>query len=44
MKVLDPFMGTANLGVSTIKKGGMFFGYEIAEKFYNTAKKKLESV
>jgi len=44
MKVLDPFMGTANLGISTIKKGGIFFGYEIVEKFYNTAKKKLESV
>ncbi|MFA6161200.1 MAG: DNA methyltransferase [Patescibacteria group bacterium] len=44
MKVLDPFMGTANLGVSTLKKGGEFFGYEIVEKFYNTAKKKLGSI
>lgn len=44
MKVLDPFMGTANLGVAVIKKGGNFFGYEIVKNFYNTAKKKLESI
>lgn len=44
MKVLDPFMGTANLGFSVIKNSGIFFGYEIVEKFYNTAKSKLESI
>jgi len=43
MNVLDPFMGTASLGVSTIEKGGIFFGYEIVEKFYAIAKKKLET-
>jgi len=44
MNILDPFMGTANLGVSVLKNGGSFSGYEIAEKFYNSAKKKLQSV
>lgn len=44
MKVLDPFMGTANLGVDAVKRGGEFFGYEIVEEFCKTAKKKLEAV
>ena len=44
MKVLDPFMGTANLGVAVIKKGGNFFGYELVKKYYDTAKKKLEAI
>jgi DNA modification methylase len=44
MKVLDPFMGTANLGVAVIKKGGNFFGYELVKKYYGTAKKKLEAI
>jgi DNA modification methylase len=39
---LDPFMGTANLGVQVIKRGGIFFGYEIDTGFYETAKRKLE--
>ena len=44
MNVLDPFMGTANLGVKTIKNKGVFFGYEIVKKYYNIAKRKLNSV
>jgi DNA modification methylase len=42
MNVLDPFMGTANLGVEVLKRKGNFYGYEIVEDFYNTAKFKLE--
>lgn len=41
-KVLDPFMGTANLGVEVLKRNGLFFGYEIDKGFYLTAKQKLE--
>ncbi|NQV00806.1 MAG: site-specific DNA-methyltransferase [Parcubacteria group bacterium] len=43
MKVLDPFMGTANLGIQIVRNGGTFLGYELVERFYNIAKKKLES-
>ncbi len=39
---LDPFMGTANLGVEVLKQGGNFFGYEIDESFYEKANTKLE--
>jgi DNA modification methylase len=44
MKVLDPFMGTANLGVEVLKRNGIFYGYEIVEEFYNTAKRKLDLI
>jgi len=43
MKVLDPFMGTATLGVETIKRGGYFYGYETVKEYYDTARSKLES-
>ncbi|MFZ5955414.1 MAG: DNA methyltransferase [Nanoarchaeota archaeon] len=42
MKVSDPFMGIANFGAEIIRNGGFFYGYEIVEKFFNVAKKKLE--
>jgi DNA modification methylase len=42
MSVLDPFMGTATLGVEVLKRGGNFYGYELVKEFYETAKKKLE--
>jgi DNA modification methylase len=44
MDVLDPFMGTATLGVEVLKRGGNFYGYEIVKDFYETAKRKLEEV
>lgn len=40
--VLDTFMGTAKLGVEVLKRGGLFAGYELSEKYYQTAKEKLE--
>ena len=41
--VLDPFMGTASLGVEVLKRGGVFYGYEVVKDFYKTASKKLGS-
>ncbi|MFH1317009.1 MAG: site-specific DNA-methyltransferase [Candidatus Woesearchaeota archaeon] len=40
--VLDPFMGTANLGVEVIKRCGFFRGYDQAKGFCDTAEKKLK--
>ena len=42
--VLDPFMGTATLGVEVLKRGGNFYGYELVKSFYETALKKLSAV
>jgi DNA modification methylase len=42
--VLDPFMGTAELGAEVIKRKGNFFGYEIVKKYYEEANKKLSSL
>lgn len=44
MSVLDPFMGTANLGVEVLKRGGNFYGYEIANEYFGTAKNKLDKI
>jgi DNA modification methylase len=41
-RILDPFMGTANLGREVLRLGGYFFGYEIDKGFYQTALKKLK--
>lgn len=39
--VLDPFMGTAVLGVEVLKRGGNFFGYELDSKIFQVAQDKL---
>ena len=44
MSVLDPFMGTANLGVEVLRRGSKFYGYDIVKKYYGFAKKKLERI
>ena len=44
MKVLDPFMGTSNLGTQVVKNGGVFFGYEMVKEFYDISKKKLDLI
>ncbi len=36
--VLDPFMGTANMGTEVLERGGNFFGYELDEKIFEFAK------
>ena len=36
--VLDPFMGTASLGVHVIRRGGWYIGYEIDRTIYAIAK------
>jgi DNA modification methylase len=41
MTVLDPFMGTANLGELVILNGGKYIGYEIDKLIYEEALKKL---
>ncbi len=40
-KVLDPFMGTANIGLEVIKRDGVFYGYELVNDYFNTARRKL---
>lgn len=42
--VLDPFMGTATLGVHVIDRGGIFKGYEIDAEIYDIAEQKLKSI
>ena len=44
MTVLDPFMGTANLGIEILKRGGNFYGYEIVKDYYEIAQTKLKSI
>lgn len=41
--VLDPFMGTADLGAEVLKRKGNYFGYEIVKEFYNLANSKLNN-
>ena len=42
--VLDPFAGTANLGVEVIKRGGNYVGYELIKEFHETAMNKLSQI
>lgn len=42
-KVLDPFMGVGTTGVVCKKIGRDFIGIEIDEKYFNAAKKRIES-
>lgn len=42
--VLDPFMGTANLGKHVINRGGVYKGYEIDAKVYMSAENKLKYI
>ena len=39
--ILDPFMGSGSTGVSALNNNCNFNGYEIEEKYFNTAKKRL---
>jgi DNA modification methylase len=41
MTVLEPFMGTARMGEEVLKRGGKYIGYELAEKHFQTVKKKF---
>lgn len=40
--ILDPFMGSGTTGVACQKLGRRFIGIEIDEKYYATAKKRIE--
>lgn len=42
MSIMDPFMGTATLGVEVLKRKGIFYGFEIDKEFFKTAKSNLE--
>jgi len=42
--VLDPFAGTARLGVETLKLGGNFVGYELSKKYSDYAKNRLSKI
>lgn len=44
MTLLEPFMGTARMGVEVVKRGGNYIGYELAEKHFQTAKEKFEKL
>lgn len=41
--VLDPFMGTATTNVAAMNWGRNSIGFEVAEDYFNLAKKRLES-
>jgi DNA modification methylase len=40
--VLDPFVGSGNSCLSAKKLNRNFIGFELSEKYYNTAKQRLE--
>jgi DNA modification methylase len=40
--VLDPFAGTAGLGIEVLKRGGNYIGYELIKEFYEVALEKLK--
>lgn len=42
--VLDPFMGSAVLGVEVLERKGNFFGYEIVSKYFKKANEKLKKL
>lgn len=41
--VLDPFMGSGTTGVASIQSGRKFIGIEIEPKYYDIAKKRIQS-
>ncbi len=42
--VLDPFLGSGTTAVACEKLDRRYIGFEIDEKYYNTAKKRLKNV
>ena len=40
--VLDPFMGSGTTGVAALRKGRKFIGFEIEERYFKIAKKRLK--
>jgi DNA modification methylase len=44
MTLLEPFMGIARMGEEVIKRGGKYIGYELAKKYFDTARKRLENI
>ena len=41
--VLDPFMGSGSTGVSAINQGCNFIGYELEQKYFETAQQRIEN-
>jgi site-specific DNA-methyltransferase (adenine-specific) len=41
--ILDPFMGSGTTGVAALEMGRNFIGIEIDQKYFNIAKKRIES-
>ncbi len=41
--VLDPFMGTGRLGEMVLQRRGNFFGYEIVQKHFEVAQRRLKN-
>lgn len=41
--VLDPFMGSGTTGVAALKTGRKFIGFEIEEKYFKIAEKRLKN-
>lgn len=44
MSLVEPFMGTGRMGEEVLRRGGNYFGYEIAEKHFKTAQNRLENL
>ena len=44
MHVLDPFAGVGRLGCEVLRRGGVYFGYEIEERHCKTATSNLRNV
>ncbi len=42
--ICDPFLGSGTTAVGAIKTNRKYIGFEIDEKYYNTAKKRLKNV
>ena len=42
--VLDPFLGSGSHGVAAIMNNRNFIGFEIEEKYFNIAKRRLEKL
>lgn len=41
---LDPFMGSGTIGIEIVKRGGMFFSYEIVKSYIESFEKQIDTI